>query len=83
MVHRLNTHPFAEVPVAPFAHTHGFLVCMGNLTRHFLKLVFPTVKDHFAIEFQSTHVGALLGIDMVQYLGVGEIAVRGTAWRDS
>ena len=46
MVHRLNTHPFAEVPVAPFAHTHGFLVCMGNLTRHFLKLVFPTVKDH-------------------------------------
>ena len=30
-----------------------------------------------AIEFQGTHVVTLLGMDMVQYFGVGEIAVKG------
>ena len=77
VTHCRNTHPFAEIPVATLAHTHGFLVSKGYLAGHLLQLLFPPVKDSLAIEFQGTHVVTLLGMDMVQYFGVGEIAVKG------
>ena len=35
------------------------------------------LKDHLAVKLQSPHVVTLFRMDMVQYLGVGKIAVKG------
>ena len=50
VTHRANAHPLAEIPVAPLADTHGFLVAKGNLTGHLLQLVFPALKDYFSVQ---------------------------------
>ena len=77
VVHGRNTHPFAEIPVVPLAHSHGFLVCRGNLAGHLLQLLLPTLKDHPAVKLEGTHVVPSLGMKVIEYLGVGEIAVKG------
>ena len=83
MAQRLNPHAFADIPVAPLTHPHRFLVRKGNLAGHLLQLVFPTLKDHFTVELQGAYVVTLVGMDMVQDAGVGEIAVKGEVARDA
>ena len=77
MTHCRKAHPFAEIPVATLAHTHRFLVSKGYLASHLLQLLFSALKDHLAVKLQSPHVVTLFRMDMVQYLGVGKIAVKG------
>ena len=77
MTHCRKAHPFAEIPVAALARTHRFLVSKGYLASHLLQLLFSALKDHLAVKLQSPHVVTLFRMDMVQYLGVGKIAVKG------
>ena len=76
VVHGRNAHALAEIPVASLANTHRFLVVKGYLTGHLLKLLLPALKDYFSVQLEGAYVTTLHGMDMIQYLGMGKVAVK-------
>ena len=71
-----NPHLFAKVPIPLGPYTNGFLCCPGDLPRHVLQFLLPALIHHVPVQLQITDIGALRALNMVEYFGTGEIAVK-------
>src|SRR5215468_2423508 len=77
-----NPHLLTEVPISSVAHAYRFFGLPGNLARHALQGLFPAVIDQFPVELQIPHIRPFGALNVVEYFGTREIAVKGEVARD-
>jgi len=72
-----DANAFGKIPLPSPVDHHRFAVLAGDLPGQVLGLDRPALKENLAIELQIPDVGAILGVNVVEILGPGEIAVKG------
>src|SRR5215211_6369618 len=76
MFHLGNPHLFTEVPVPSVAHPYRFFGLPRNLASHRLEGLFLSVIDQLPVELEVPHIRTLGALNVIEYLGTREIAVK-------
>jgi len=71
-----NLEGLGEIPLFLVADAHGLAEGGIDLSSQFRSRHLPSLKPHLAIELEIAYIAPLVGVNMVENLGVGEVAVE-------